>query len=303
MKYIKSAGCFSLFYVILYFILSTGMGIFITNTYLFTTLFYGILLIAAFLYLKICGDDTKKTLRMHKIHIGSFFLVILLAFTIRPVAGFITMIANLFFQDVTTNTMTQKVMQSLGLSVFTTAFLPGLVEEILFRGVLYSRLRKANPIKGILLSALLFGIAHMNFQQFSYAFFLGIVFGCLLEATDSIFATITTHMIFNGSSILLTYAISKVSLFGVNNLDTANTVTVSSIIASIPVALIGLILSIFLLVAIAYLNGRLGYIKTWFQKDIRQNWPKKRVTNISFWAAFIVSFLFSIMIEITSSFL
>ena len=152
MKYIKSAGCFSLFYVILYFILSTGMGIFITNTYLFTTLFYGILLIAAFLYLKICGDDTKKTLRMHKIHIGSFFLVILLAFTIRPVAGFITMIANLFFQDVTTNTMTQKVMQSLGLSVFTTAFLPGLVEEILFRGVLYSRLRKANPIKGILLS-------------------------------------------------------------------------------------------------------------------------------------------------------
>ena len=80
MKYIKSAGCFSLFYVILYFILSTGMGIFITNTYLFTTLFYGILLIAAFLYLKICGDDTKKTLRIHKIHIGSFFLVILLAY-------------------------------------------------------------------------------------------------------------------------------------------------------------------------------------------------------------------------------
>ena len=62
-------------------------------------------------------------------------------------------------------------------------------------------------------------------------------------------------------------------------------------------------LSIFLLVAIAYLNGRLGYIKTWFQKDIRQTWPKKRVTNISFWAAFIVCFLFSIMMEITSSFL
>ena len=98
MKYIKSAGCFSLFYVILYFILSTGMGIFITNTYLFTTLFYGILLIAAFLYLKICGDDTKKTLRMYKIHIGSFFLVILLAFTIRPVAGFITMIARCYNQ-------------------------------------------------------------------------------------------------------------------------------------------------------------------------------------------------------------
>lgn len=303
MKYIKSAGCFSLFYVILYFILSTGMGIFITNTYLFTSLFYGIFLIAAFLYLKICGDDIKKTLRMHKIHMGSFFLVILLAFTIRPVAGFITLIANLFFQDVTTNTMTQTVMQNLWLSIFTTAFLPGLVEETLFRGVLYSRLRKADPVKGILLSALLFGIAHMNFQQFCYAFFLGIVFGCLLEATDSIFATMTAHMIFNGSSILLTYAMSKVSLLGANNLDTANKVTVSSIVASIPVALIGFILSLLLIIAIAHLNGRLGYMKTWFQKDIRHRWPKERVTNISFWAAFIVCFLFSIIMEITASFL
>lgn len=98
------------------------------------------------------------------------FLIILLAFTIRPVAGFITLIANLFFKDMTTTTMTQKVMQNLSLSILTTAFLPGLVEETIFRGVVYSRVRKANPIKGILLSALFFGIAHMNFQQFCYAF-------------------------------------------------------------------------------------------------------------------------------------
>lgn len=303
MKYIKSAGCFGLFYVILYFALSTGMGIFVTNTYLFTSLFYGILLITAFLYLKICGDDIKTVLRLHKIQIGSFFLVILLAFTIRPVAGFITLIADLFFKDVTTSTMTQKVMQNLGLSIFTTALLPGLVEETLFRGVLYSRLRRANPIKGILLSALFFGIAHMNFQQFCYAFFLGIVFGFLIEATDSIFASMTAHMVFNGSSILLTYAMSKFSLFSNNTIDAASKVTTSSIVASIPVALIGLALSILLIIAIAHLNGRLGYMKTWFQKDIRNTWPKERVTNISFWAALIVCFLFSIAMEITASFL
>lgn len=303
MKYLKSAGCFSLFYVILYFGLSMSIGLFVTNTYLFTSLFYGILFIAALLYLKICGNDIKMTLRLHKIHIASFFLVILLAFTIRPVAGFITLIADLFFKDVTTSTMTQKVMQNLGLSIFTTALLPGLVEETLFRGILYSRLRKANPIKGILLSALFFGIAHMNFQQFCYAFFLGIVFGFLIEATDSIFASMTAHMVFNGSSILLTYAMSKVPLLNADTLDTASKVTMSSIVASIPVALIGLVLSVLLIIAIAYLNGRLGYMRTWFQKDIRQNWPKERVTNLSFWAAFIVCFLFSIIMEITASFL
>lgn len=303
MKYLKSAGCFSLFYVILYFGLSMSIGLFVTNTYLFTSLFYGILFIAALLYLKICGNDIKMTLRLHKIHIASFFLVILLAFTIRPVAGFITLIADLFFKDVTTSTMTQKVMQNLGLSIFTTALLPGLVEETLFRGILYSKLRKANPIKGILLSALFFGIAHMNFQQFCYAFFLGIVFGFLIEATDSIFASMTAHMVFNGSSILLTYAMSKVPLLNADTLDTASKVTMSSIVASIPVALIGLVLSVLLIIAIAYLNGRLGYMRTLFQKDIRQNWPKERVTNLSFWAAFIVCFLFSIIMEITASFL
>ena len=302
MKYIKSAGCFSLFYVILYFALSMGLGIFISNTYLFTSLFYGILFIAAFLYLKVCGDDMKVALRIRPIHIGSFFLVILLAVTIRPVAGFISLIANIFFKDITTSTMTQKVMQNLGLSVFTTAFLPGLVEETLFRGVLYSRLRKADPIKGIFLSALLFGIAHMNFQQFCYAFFLGIVFGFLIEATDSIFASMTAHMFFNGSSIFFTYAMSKVPLLNTDTLDTASKATMSSIVASIPVALIGLVLSVLLIIAIAYLNGRLGYMRTWFQKDIRKTWPKERVTNVSFWAALIVCFLFSIIMEITTSF-
>lgn len=300
MKYIRSAGCFSLFYVILYFGLSMSMGFFIKNTYVFTSLFYMILLIGALIYLRVCGDDVKWSLRIRPFHIGSFFLVILLAFTIRPVAGFITLIADLFFKDVTTNTMTQKVLTNLGFSLFTTAFLPGLVEETLFRGVLYSRLRRANPLKGILLSSLFFGIAHMNFQQFCYAFFLGIVFGFLIEATDSLFASMTAHMIFNGSSILLTYVMSKTSIFGANALESANKVDVSTIISSIPMALIGLVLSILLLIAIAYLNGRLGYMRTWFYKESRQNWPKEKVTNISFFAALVVCFLFSILMEIST---
>lgn len=301
MNYIKSAGCFSLFYIILYFGLSMGMGMFVTDTYLFTTLFYGILLIATLLYLKFCKEDILKTLRIHPIHIGSFFLIILLAFTIRPVAGFITLIADLFFKDVTTNTITQKVMQSLGLSIFTTAFLPGLVEEIIFRGTLYTKLRKANPIKGILLSALFFGIAHMNFQQFCYAFFLGIIFGFLVEATDSILSSITTHMIFNASSILLTYFMTKANVFSANMMDSSgSTTSISTILASAPLALIGLLLSIALLIAIAYLNGRLGYIKTWFSKDKRSHWPKEKAASLSFFAAVGICFIFSILMEISA---
>lgn len=301
MKYIKSGGCFSLFYVILYFGLSICMGLFITNSYLFTTMFYALLLAGTLLYLMICGDNIKQTLRIRPIHIGSFFLIILLAFTIRPVAGFITLIADMFFQDVTTDTMTQKVMSNVWLSVFTTAVLPGLVEETIFRGVVYSRIRKADPIKGILLTALFFGIAHMNFQQFCYAFFLGIVFGVLIEATDSIISSMTAHMIFNGSSIILTYFINKINLFGTNISNSQTSASNgTAILASLPLALIGLILSALLIIAIAYLNGRLGYMKTWFHKDIRQNWPNEKAANFSFFAAIGICFIFSILMEISA---
>ena len=280
MKYIKSAGFFSLFYVILYFGLSMGMRLFVSDSDLYTALFYGITLAAALVYLKICGDDMKTALRIRPIHIGSFFLIILLAFTIRPVAGFITLIGDLFFNDFTTTTMTQKVMENLGVSIFTTAILPGLVEETLFRGVFYSKVRKANPIKGILLTALFFGIAHMNFQQFCYAFFLGIVFGLLIEATDSILSSITAHMIFNGSSLLLTYLMSKSGVLSSNTAVSNSSINnLSSIIASIPMAVIGLILTVILIMAIAYLNGRLGYMKTWFDKDIRRTWPKEKAVR------------------------
>lgn len=299
MKYIKSAGFFSLFYVILYFGLSMGMRLFVSNSDLYTVLFYGIMLIAALIYLRIFGDDLKTALRIHPIHIGSFFLIILLAFTIRPVATFITLIGDLFFNDFTTTTMTQKVMANLGISIFTTAILPGLVEETLFRGVFYSKVRKANPIKGILLTALFFGIAHMNFQQFCYAFFLGIVFGILVEATNSILSSITAHMVFNGSSLFLTYLISRSGLLN-TAVSSSNAVSLSSIIASIPMAVIGLALTIILIIAIAYLNGRLGYMRTWFNKDIRSTWPKEKAVNLSFFAAIGICFIFSILMEISA---
>ena len=162
---------------------------------------------------------------------------------------------------------------------------------------------KANPIKGILLSALFFGIAHMNFQQFCYAFFLGIVFGFLIEASDSILSSMTAHMVFNGSSLLLTYLLSKTDIFNTAANTASGNVSstdLTTIIASIPMALIGLVLSILLIIAIAYLNGRLGYMKTWFYKQYRASWPKEKSAGFSFFAAVGVCFLFSILMEISA---
>lgn len=299
MNYIKSSGFFSLFYVFLYFCASMGLGIFISDSEVFTSVFYVILLLYVFIYIRICGEKTKQTLRIRPIHIGSFFLILLLSFTIRPMAGFITQIANLFFQDITSSAITQKVQTNLMLSLFTTALLPGIVEEFLFRGTLYSRMRKANPIKGILLTSLFFGIAHMNFQQFTYAFFLGIVFGLLIEATDSIVSSVTAHIAFNGTSLILTSLLAKTGQMTGSSTGSTGS-ELASLAISLPIAAISLIFSIILLILIAKLNGRLGYMKTWLSKDIRKTWPREKAANISFFVALGICFAFSILMELVN---
>ena len=113
----------------------------------------------------------------------------------------------------------------------------------------------------------------------------------------------TAHMVFSGSSPLLTYLLSKTDIFNTAANTASGNVSstdLTTIIASIPMALIGLVLSILLIIAIAYLNGRLGYMKTWFYKQYRASWPKEKSAGFSFFAAVGVCFLFSILMEISA---
>ena len=306
MKYFKSPGFFSLGYVFVFLCFNFGTSMFIINSQLVTVLTYAGITVYAVLYVILCEKDVRRTFRFHNIHPASIFLLILLSCTLRPAAGFISQIGQLFFSDMTTSSITRRIADNFPIMLITTALLPGIVEELIFRGVVYSGLRKANPIKGIFLSALFFGIAHMNFQQFCYAFFLGIIFGFIVEATDSIFSSMIMHITFNGSSLGLTYLIYKVDSLS-KLMETQNATgnslhaNIMELVSYLPVVIISITISVLLMIAIAHLNGRLGYIKTWFSKDVRKTWPKEKATSISYFAALAICFTISILLEIMIS--
>lgn len=303
MNYLKSSGFFSLFYVFVFFCLTMGTSMFLGNHQVVTIVVYIGLAIYAIGYVFVTGLNPKKTFRIHSLHIGSIFLLILLAFTIRPAAGFISQIGELFFHDVTSSNVIQQSSQSVMLSLFTIGLMPGIVEELVFRGVIYSGMRKARPVKGILLTAFFFGFAHMNFHQFCYAFFIGIIFGLALEATDSIFASMIMHVTFNASSILLTHFLySSKFLSQALASQTSHTFRekLLALATSFPIAFISLGISLLILIWIAHLNGRLGYMKTWFQKDIRKSLPRERATSISYFAALTICFLYALLTEFLS---
>lgn len=93
-----------------------------------------------------------------------------------------------------------ETLSTLSLLFAVGIFAP-LIEEIFFRYFMVGAL-KDKPILAILLPALLFGIAHGNLVQGTYAFVLGVIFALVYLKTDNLFYTILLHIGINSSSVI-----------------------------------------------------------------------------------------------------
>jgi hypothetical protein len=81
-----------------------------------------------------------------------------------------------------------------------------ILEEWLFRGtILAALLRRYEPRKAIIWSAVIFGIAHLNPWQFIAAFIIGCAMGWLFWRTRSIWIGIFMHWANNTAGFLLGY--------------------------------------------------------------------------------------------------
>ena len=83
----------------------------------------------------------------------------------------------------------------LFVTIICAGILIPIVEEILFRGLIFNRIKcQYNFLAGLLISSLLFGIYHGNIVQGIYATLLGIFLGFAYHKTKSIFIPIFIHM-------------------------------------------------------------------------------------------------------------
>lgn len=91
------------------------------------------------------------------------------------------------------------------LGVVSIALVAPVVEEMLFRGAIEGHLlrRWGNPKRAIGISALIFGLIHLNPAQIPYAFVLGLLLGWLYYRTGSIVPGIVLHLVNNGISVAL----------------------------------------------------------------------------------------------------
>lgn len=105
-----------------------------------------------------------------------------------------------------TQTVVRQYGIALGLGIALYGILSPVIEEIIFRGILYNRMKTYFPLKlSIIISSLLFGVYHQNIVQGIYAFIMGIVLTAAYEYFDSFTAPVIIHVTANCLVYILSY--------------------------------------------------------------------------------------------------
>ena len=88
--------------------------------------------------------------------------------------------------------------------IFATAFVPAVVEEITFRGVILGQMRaKHSAAATIVIQAILFGLVHGSLYRFFPTAALGILLGIIAWQTRSIWPGVLVHFLTNGILVSL----------------------------------------------------------------------------------------------------
>lgn len=91
------------------------------------------------------------------------------------------------------------------LSLIATVIVPALVEEFAFRGIVLGSLRKFGDGFAVIVSSVMFGVMHGNFEQIPFAFLVGLALGFVAIKTGSIWPAIIIHAFNNFVSIFFNY--------------------------------------------------------------------------------------------------
>lgn len=158
-------------------------------------------LIPAVIYVGVTRVNVRKTFRLNKIHLKDLLLIILISFVCYPLMGCISAISQMFFPNNVGVFMANIADTPYLAMLLLMAVTPAITEEITLRGIVLSGYDKQSPFKAALITGILFGIFHLDFQQFLYAAVLGFIFAYIVRITNSIFASVIMHFIINGISV------------------------------------------------------------------------------------------------------
>lgn len=145
----------------------------------------------------------KNFMLMNSVGTGDVLLAYVGAYCLLPLIYLINFCSSFFTKNYVNDMMADINAYPLWAQLVLMAVLPAVVEEFIFRGFFYGHYRKKHIVGAAILSGLFFGIAHMNLNQFAYAFVIGVAFCLLYEASGNILIPVTAHFAINANSVFL----------------------------------------------------------------------------------------------------
>ena len=166
----------------------------------------GMILIPSLIFMFANHGRIKETLHFRAVKITTLLLVILYVILMYPLIGTMNAL-TMSFTDNAALGISDEVTSLPFFEVFIIFSIAGpLCEELAFRGVIFSGLRKSGKVLGaIVLQGVMFGFMHLNVNQMAYAMVIGIAFGALVEVTGSIWTSFFGHALINTTGLLAMY--------------------------------------------------------------------------------------------------
>lgn len=91
------------------------------------------------------------------------------------------------------------------LEIIVVSLLAPIVEELIFRGLVFKRIYAySSKWPAIIISSLFFGAYHMNVVQGIYAFIVGFMFSLIYDKYKTIMAPVFAHMLINFTAVIMT---------------------------------------------------------------------------------------------------
>ena len=157
----------------------------------------------------------RKTLKLHRVRPGFVFWSMMLAVGIHPLMSELAWAIRSWFSPLPTGVpvvlqLFDQEHYSLAAYLAAFALIPGLCEELAFRGFILSGFQsRQQPLLAVVFSSLLFGAMHVVPQYAFNAALLGVPLAMLTLNCRSIFPAMAFHVFYNALDVLRAYAINN----------------------------------------------------------------------------------------------
>lgn len=187
---------FILIFLLSYYYVSNGNDVNLFNDYLSTKQIY-IALIVAIIFIPLLINDYKKYKKQTNTKINYFYLIIL--------GVILSLMYNVFayYLNFALKTSLFDNNSNVAVTLLSTGILGPIIEELIFRGIIYNELKsKYSNMKSILITTIFFAIIHINIIQILYALIIGFILIFVYEKYNNIKAPIILHMASNITTTL-----------------------------------------------------------------------------------------------------